>query len=117
MKTLVLLHGSAKPAEKRQMVQNCFSNCTVHGKKLCLETQNWFVEAKNVWGVPVADPQRHTSRRGCMVEDSDFQSFVRDFVGISQCAKEEDLFTRQAPHTLRLGSTNKAQNEVACADR
>jgi site-specific DNA recombinase len=62
MKSLVLLHRLAKPAEKRLMVQNCFSNRQVHGKKLCLEPQNWLVEAKNAWGVPDGDPQRHTSR-------------------------------------------------------
>jgi site-specific DNA recombinase len=62
MKTLVLLHGSAKPAEKRTMVQNCFSNRTVHGRKLCLEPQNWLVEAKNALDVPNGAPQRHTSR-------------------------------------------------------
>jgi hypothetical protein len=40
-----------------------------------------------------------------MVEDLDFQSFVRDFVrmfegcvGISQSVKEEDSFKRKASH-------------------
>ena len=71
MKTLVLLHVSAKPAEKRMMVQNCFSNRTVCGKKLCLEPQNWLVQAKTVLGVPCGAPDRHTSRRGSAIEVTD----------------------------------------------
>lgn len=62
MKSLVLLHRSAKPAEKRMMVQNCFSNRTVQGKNLCLEPQNWLMLAKNGGDVPDGDPYRHTSR-------------------------------------------------------
>ncbi|GGD35255.1 recombinase family protein [Sinisalibacter lacisalsi] len=41
MKNLAQLHISAKPLEKRWMVQNCFSNRTVTGRELCLEPSNW----------------------------------------------------------------------------
>jgi hypothetical protein len=41
MKNLARLHISAEPLEKRWMVQNCFSNRTVTGRKLCLEPSNW----------------------------------------------------------------------------
>lgn len=41
MENLAGLHISAKPLEKRWMVENCFSNRTVVEKSLCLEPSNW----------------------------------------------------------------------------
>ncbi len=45
--SLVFQYISANNHEKRQMVQNCFSNRTLTGKSLCLEPQDWLVQLKN----------------------------------------------------------------------
>lgn len=62
LKNLARLHRSAKPDEKRQIVENCFSNRSLTGKQLYLEPHNWLLEAKNMVGVSNGDPQRDTSR-------------------------------------------------------
>ncbi|MCK0138920.1 recombinase family protein [Aliiroseovarius sp. F47248L] len=41
MKNLAQLHISAKPAEKRWILENCFSNRTVVGNEICLEPYSW----------------------------------------------------------------------------
>ncbi|MFD1156810.1 recombinase family protein [Roseovarius aestuarii] len=41
MKNLAELHRSAKPAEKRWMIENCFSNRAVIGRELCLKPYSW----------------------------------------------------------------------------
>jgi len=44
MKSLEALHILANDDEKRWMVENCISNRTVVGKKLCLEPHSWLQE-------------------------------------------------------------------------
>ncbi len=46
MKSLAELYIMAKPAEKRVIVKNCFSNRTVVGKNVCLEPRNWLKEGR-----------------------------------------------------------------------
>lgn len=60
--SLSLLYKSAKPAEKRLFVENCFSNRTLARKKLVLEPLNWLHGLKNPLCVSFGDPQRDTSR-------------------------------------------------------
>ena len=62
MKTLVVLHVNAKPAEKREMVQNAFSNRRVVGKNVELEPYSWLETKDFALGVPSGDPARHTYR-------------------------------------------------------
>lgn len=47
MKNLAVLYETAKPPEKRWMVQNWFSNRTVSGKKLCLQSYSW-LQSRNL---------------------------------------------------------------------
>lgn len=47
IKTLAELHKSAERAEKREMLENCFSNRVVIGKEVVLEPYNWLSAAKN----------------------------------------------------------------------
>jgi site-specific DNA recombinase len=47
MKTLAGLHKSVERAEKREMLENCFSNRMVIGKEVVLEPYNWLSQAKN----------------------------------------------------------------------
>ena len=77
MKSLVLLHRSGKPAEKRMMVKYCFSKRLVHGKKLYLEPYNWLQEVKNASGVPFGDPGRPTSRT--LFTNQTLQSLLESF--------------------------------------
>ena len=44
MQSLAQLHRSAKPPEKRVLVENAFSNRRVVGKKVELEPRNWLTE-------------------------------------------------------------------------
>jgi site-specific DNA recombinase len=60
--TLDLQYISATNDEKRQMVQNCFSNRTLDRKSLCLEPQDWLSELQNGLADPTGDPLRNTSR-------------------------------------------------------
>lgn len=48
--------------EKRQMVQNLFSNRTLSPGELCLEPQSWLQDLKNDLSAPDGDPHRNTSR-------------------------------------------------------
>jgi site-specific DNA recombinase len=118
MKSLVLLHRSGKPAEKRMMVKYCFSNRKVHEKKLCLEPYNWLQEVKNASGVSFGDPERHTSRRGCTVGDSEFHVFVRNFIGmfeeclrINQFAREEESYKLPIPQ-WKFNFKNQNPNDL-----
>jgi DNA invertase Pin-like site-specific DNA recombinase len=60
--SLHLQYKIASDGEKRMMVQNCFSNCTLTPGKLNLEPQNWLHDLKNGLSAPNGDPGRHTSR-------------------------------------------------------
>jgi site-specific DNA recombinase len=55
-RTLSLLYGSATDDEKRDLVENCFSNRTLSRKKLELKPSNWLSELKYSGGVPAGDP-------------------------------------------------------------
>jgi site-specific DNA recombinase len=48
MKTLADLHKTADPPEKREMIENCFSNRVVIEKQIVLEPHNWLSEPKNL---------------------------------------------------------------------
>jgi site-specific DNA recombinase len=62
MKTLAKLHINSKPAEKREMVQNAFSNRRVSGKNVDLEPYNWLESKDFASGVSFGDQRRHTYR-------------------------------------------------------
>ena len=62
LKTLAELHINAKPAEKREMVQNAFSNRRVVGKNVELEPYSWLETKDFALSVPFGDPARHTYR-------------------------------------------------------
>ena len=55
MKTLAELHINAEPAEKREMVQNAFSNRRVVGKNVDLEPHTWLETNDFALGVPFGD--------------------------------------------------------------
>ena len=61
-KNLVLSHGLANPAQKAEMLRIVLSNCTLAGKNLCLETQNWVREVEktlsSLCGAPLRDRTR-----------------------------------------------------------
>ena len=62
MKTLSSLYISAKPAEKRRMVENAFSNRSVCPENVYLEPHNWLLEVKNASGVSDGDPKGDSYR-------------------------------------------------------
>ena len=76
-KTLSLLYRSATNDEKREMVENCFSNRTLSGKNLVLEPSNWLCEVKLLGGVPVGDPRRPTDRT--FFTDETLRGLLRPF--------------------------------------
>ncbi len=58
MKTLCLLYEMAKPREKREIVENAFSNRVVVGKNVELEPYIWLRRPQNDLGVPNGAPAR-----------------------------------------------------------
>ena len=62
MKTLAELYESLKPAEKREFIENAFSNRTVVGRKPTLEPYSWLEEAESGLGVLNGAPYRDTDR-------------------------------------------------------
>ncbi len=56
LKTLTQLYGSLKPAEKREFIENTFSNRKVIGKKVELEPYDWLQEPQFALSVSVGDP-------------------------------------------------------------
>ena len=62
MKSLTGLYEILKPAERRVLVENAFSNRTVIGKEPQLQPHSWLQEAKNDLGVLVGAPDRDTDR-------------------------------------------------------
>ena len=62
MKNLVQLHEIAEPDEKRVLVENCFSNRRVVGRKVELEPYNWLLWDENDSSVPIGAPERDSSR-------------------------------------------------------
>lgn len=62
MKNLTGLYETAKPDEKRYLVENCFSNRTWNGKNVCFETSNMVMEAKNTPNVYDGGATRDTYR-------------------------------------------------------
>jgi site-specific DNA recombinase len=59
---LSLLYISGSDSEKRNLVENCFSNRTLSSKNLALEPQNWLSNVKIGEGVPCGAPGRPTAR-------------------------------------------------------
>ncbi|WP_421702336.1 recombinase family protein [Aliiroseovarius sp.] len=62
MKTLAELYESLKPNEKREFIENAFSNRTVAGKMPELEPYSWLEEAETGLSVLNGAPHRHTDR-------------------------------------------------------
>lgn len=62
MKTLAELYENLKPAEKREFIENAFSNRTVVGRKPTLEPYSWLEEAENGLGVLNGAPHQDTDR-------------------------------------------------------
>ena len=62
MKNLTLLHICATPAEKREIVENAFSNRIVVGKNVDLKPHNWLQTRDIFQPVFSGAPYRHTSR-------------------------------------------------------
>ena len=59
MKTLCLLYEIVDAPEKREIIENAFSNRAVAGKYVELEPDNWLKRGKNPPCVPFGDPERH----------------------------------------------------------
>lgn len=62
MKTLAPLYRSSKAAEKRVLVENCFSNRIWDGKNVCLEPSELVLAAQNSSCVPYGGPIADTLR-------------------------------------------------------
>ncbi|WP_232272128.1 recombinase family protein [Thiosulfatihalobacter marinus] len=60
MKTLCLLYEMADPPEKREIVENAFSNRVVAGKNVELEPYDWLTRHKSMISVLECDPERYT---------------------------------------------------------
>lgn len=59
MKNLCLLYQMADPPEKRDIVENAFSNRTVAGKYVELEPYDWLQRHETALGVLESDPERY----------------------------------------------------------
>ncbi len=64
IKSLKNLIISAKPPERREIVEITTSNRTVDGKHVALEPSNWLKEAQSVLAAYGGDPHRPTYRTG-----------------------------------------------------
>jgi site-specific DNA recombinase len=62
MKSLCLLYISGNNSEKRNLVENCFSNRALSPEKLVLEPQIWLSEVHYGEDVPFGAPGRPTAR-------------------------------------------------------
>ena len=62
MKSLALLYMSANTAEKRVLIENCFSNRRWNGQSVELEPSNLVIEARDGLCVPYGGPIRDTIR-------------------------------------------------------
>jgi site-specific DNA recombinase len=60
--SLCLLYVSGNYAEKRSLVENCFSNRELRSENLVLEPYDWLFELKVGTDVPCGAPRRPTSR-------------------------------------------------------
>lgn len=60
LKTLCLLYEFAAPPEKREIVENAFSNRSVAGKYVDLQPYKWLVSHESASSVLECDPERHT---------------------------------------------------------
>jgi len=60
MKTLCLIYEMADPPEKREIVENAFSNRAVAGKYVDLQPYKWLEEHKSASSVLECDPERYT---------------------------------------------------------
>lgn len=61
-KTLAVTYFMADPPEKRQMLDLCFSNMSVFGKKPVIQTKNWLVEALDLTTTPFCADYRGENR-------------------------------------------------------
>ncbi len=59
MKSLCLLYEMAKPPEKRQIIENTFSNRAIAGKNVEFEPYDWLSRPDSVPGVLKCDPERY----------------------------------------------------------
>ncbi|MGC9417824.1 MAG: recombinase family protein [Rhodovulum sp.] len=62
LKDLAALYETLKPAEKRVLLENTFSNRTVKGKEAHFSTYSWASAGQNASPVSFGDPHRHTDR-------------------------------------------------------
>jgi site-specific DNA recombinase len=62
MKSLAALHRNGNPLEKREMVENAFSNRRVVGKNVELEPYSWLEHRDSASGVSYGEQHRHTYR-------------------------------------------------------
>lgn len=60
MKTLCLLYEIAEPPEKREILENAFSNRAVAGKYVDLQPYSWLEEHESASCVLECDPERYT---------------------------------------------------------
>jgi len=67
-KNLVLSHGLANPTQKAEMLRIVLSNCTLAGKNLCLETQNWVREVEKTLSTLCGAPLRDRTRTVEVIE-------------------------------------------------
>ena len=81
---LLLTYVSATDAEKRQLIELCFSNMTVQDKKPELPTRNWIVEALD-WPVALSCADHDGENRRMSELGS------QAIVGIMDTLNSEDL--------------------------
>jgi site-specific DNA recombinase len=81
MKSLAQLHKTAKPNEKRILVENCYSNRRVTGKNVELEPYHWLQRDRNSLGVFYGGPERDANRTFYTSEQPDphLQSILDTF--------------------------------------
>lgn len=82
--SLDLQYRMAIGDERRQMVQNLFSNRTLSPSDLYLEPQSWLQDLKNDLSAPDGDPHRNTSRTGNLRE------YIRDKIGLMEVGSETE---------------------------
>lgn len=61
-KSLVLNHGMANQSQKARLVKIVMSNCSLAGKKLCLQTHNWLCEVETTLHTLCGAPDQDRTR-------------------------------------------------------
>lgn len=62
VKSLVLSHGLANPAQRARLVKIAMSNCLLSGKKLYLQSSNWVCEVEKTLHALCGPPDQDSSR-------------------------------------------------------